>query len=232
MFQNALCGMEKTLFNTKMGSEAYQEVKEATKLGAIAGSIYGVTDLASKFLSKLAAYADFDYKTGQYFCNPNRLDLEKGFFAQSIHDINAAISSYIERHPEATIGELNKHFVGGDTLNLTGKVAECLAVVHNVDPDKVAQFSSKTQEVFSYDMSRLMDVAPELVKYTTVPEYGELVGIIAGASLAGLLIAKRFPEIKDYIQKYSVKLGHGIESIMQYSRNSFKHNKDSSRNKN
>lgn len=226
MFQEAVSGMEKRLFNnTRMGPDAYRAVKETTKLGVVTGSVYGATDLASKFLGKMAAYAES-------VCHPGRLDLDKLHFSTLVHNINAAISSYIESYPEATIGELNKHFVGGNTLNLTGKVSECLAVVHNVNPDKVAQFSSKTQEVFSYDMSRLMDVAPELVKYTTVPEYGELVGIIAGASLAGLLIAKRFPEIKDYIQKHSVKLGHGIGSIMQYSRNSFKHNKDSSRNKN
>lgn len=236
MFQKLASGMERMLY-ARPNLSFHKKNKEIARAGVVAGSVYVGTDLASKFLGKLAAYADFDYKTGEYFCNPDRLDLEKGYFAQIIHDINAAIKAYpqISGDPNPPIGELNNYILGGGwakELNLTGKISECLSVTHHIEPDTVAQFSSKTQEVLSYDMSRLMDVAPELVKYTTVTEYGELVGIIAVASLAGLLIAKRFPEIKDYIQKHSVKLGDGIGSIMQCSRNSFKHNKDSSRNKN
>lgn len=185
MFQNAVSGMERMLF-ARMSPGAYQAVKEVTKLGAIAGSIYGVTDLASKFLGKMAAYA-------QSVCHSGEPYLDKLHFSTLVHNINAALVSFTSRHQEASMSRLNEYVVGdGKDLNLTGKVAECLATVHNVNPDTVAQFSSKTQEVLMYDYSKLYQVAPELVKYTTVPEVDKIALLVAGLFIGGSILAFKF----------------------------------------
>lgn len=197
MFQKAVSGMEKKLF-ARMSPRAYQAVKEASKLGAIAGSIYGVADLASKFLGKLAAYGDF--KDGQYFCNSAKLYLEKIGFSAKVDQIEGNLQGYISNNQGSSVAEQSNYLLNTlhEELNLAGKIAKCLTENH-VNPDSVTQFSKHTQEVLSYNYDKLAQIAPELVKHATIPEFDLIVKLIlagaVGIGVAYKLLSKRYGDL-------------------------------------
>ncbi len=145
----------------------------------------------SQILTKsFLAYADTN-SSGNYFCNTNNLDLEKQGYLAQVDKINKNLQFYTAEFPSASPEEESKYLLADDQdLNLAGKMAECLAT-NNIQPDSIAQFGEMTQQIMSYDLPKLSQIAPELVKYSTVPEFGTAAALIFAGSLGLMLFFRR-----------------------------------------
>jgi len=174
-------------------------VKPAVAGGA---SSYAVADFASK-IGENRAYGDFSNDV--YFCNPNKLSLAKFEYIDEVHSIDNAVEFFT-----GTTSEINDKLFKGD-MKTIDEMARCLKEEFDVNPDSVAMFSDRTQDVLSYDIPRLMEVAPHLTDYATVPE-----GIVAKGLLMGSIgaISLTSPYIRKNLYKAGFFMKSGISNVI------------------
>lgn len=129
---------------------------------------------------------------GKWFCNIELAakNIESEGYAKFIDRMNNAYSSWSYENPDATMDDKTDYLIRGGLEGL-GKKAECLSVYHNVDPDDVAMLSPEIREVLEQYPDKLNEVAPTLVKYTTVPEFGSIALLILIISIVGVMISTR-----------------------------------------
>lgn len=132
------------------------------------------------------AHASYDLY-GNFYCG-DKAQFEEDWYRFEVNNFGGAVD--VDR----SIEELNKGYVQhGGVVDELDKMAACLNDVHHIDPDSVAVFSDKAQEVLSYDMPRLMEIAPHLANYADVPEFGSTATMIMVSSVIGsIIIYKRF----------------------------------------
>lgn len=129
--------------------------------------------LSPHFTGAFGAWRDFN----DYYCKTTddneywtaRRYAEEEYLT-GVTSLNAGME---RRSQELSIKELNELYVqpsdGWVTVDVVGRMAECLHEI-GIDPDSVATFNPKAKEVLSYDMEKLMVVAPGLAKYVTLSE--------------------------------------------------------------
>ena len=140
-------------------------------------------------------YADYRLD-GSWFCNSERPEFEKADYKKSITSWNDITSRYFESHPGMNMAEKGNYLIY-DGLQRVGQKAACLKEVHGIEPDSVAMFSPEIQEVFKNNMDKLIETAPALVKYATVPEFGSIVMLIMIISIIAVIVSTRkFQTIK------------------------------------
>lgn len=142
-----------------------------------------VKDLAEPIKN---AYADVDVD-GKWFCNYNRPDIDKMDYATHIRNLNENFNSYLNSNPGATLDDQSNYLIRS-LLEKIGKEAACLKEVHGVNPDSVATLSPDIQSVLAQYPDRLHDVAPTLVKYATVPEFGNLVNDLFSSTSSYIIV--------------------------------------------
>ena len=119
-------------------------------------------------------------------------DLAKEDYKGIVDSFNSDVESR-----SGSIEDLNKIYIVGNDLDKDsfvdqlGQTAGCLYETHHINPDSVASFSDKAQAVLSYDMEKLIGVAPELADYATVPEFGSLVSVTMIVSVLGVILIHR-----------------------------------------
>lgn len=140
----------------------------------------------SKYLDKLKAYGDISGKTGEYFCNPENLAVEKRMYSDEVIDFNTLVDDGL-KYQGKTVEWLNG-FVNQQNLEYADKAAKCLSETHGIDPDSVAQFSEPAKEVLSYNMEKLYMVAPDLASHADVPFTGDAIAslILSGSVLGAM----------------------------------------------
>ena len=136
-------------------------------------------------------YGNIDGATGKYFCDATRLNIEERNYTEAVKNINDAQEVYKIRNPDVSLDKMNDYLVKQVNANELNTKVKCLAETHGVDPDSVAQFTPEVKEVFSYNIERLYVVAPDLVKYATVPEFGTMTMLILVSSITGIAIISR-----------------------------------------
>ena len=168
--------------------------------------VFAITGLiifsSLSFDNKNLAHADY----GDDFC-PDKSDewgpitnrytaeyLARIQYENGVYSFNIDMESRLEH---MSIDEVNGIMVNPDTASGSveelDKMAKCLYEVYRIDPDSVEKFSDKGKAVLSYDMEKLIDTAPNLVKYAEVPEFGSLASVTMIISVLGvMLIHKRF----------------------------------------
>jgi hypothetical protein len=134
------------------------------------------------------------YVLNMKYCTSDNLHLIKNSFSTAVGRINDAVNSEIATGSMKSLHEMYYDLMtstntSGDIV-LAGEMAQCLSE-NNMNPDDIAKFSSKAQEMLSYDMISLTHLSPELVQYTTVPEFGPLAGMIAATSIIGVIMISR-----------------------------------------
>lgn len=132
-----------------------------------------------------------DYGSGnKWFCNTDRPEFEKNDYESSVIGYNDITKIFVANNQGKSLKGLGDHFIG-EGLERIGQKAACLKEVHGIEPDSVATFSPEVQEVFSANMDKLIETAPTLVNYATVPEFGSIAMLILIISIIGVMISTR-----------------------------------------
>ncbi|MFY3741406.1 MAG: hypothetical protein HMLIMOIP_001862 [Candidatus Nitrosomirales archaeon] len=163
----------------------------------MAVQFYSLSGIISAFMlltvlpNQISVYAPFD-ENGNYYCDPANIEFILSSYNNLIGRVNNGVASFKVSEPDASIAEQNEYILSQAKihLNLAGKDAECLSN-NGINPDSVAKFNGETQEVLMYDYDRLFQIAPELVKYSTIPEFPVNLMVIAALGLTAALIALR-----------------------------------------
>ena len=136
-------------------------------------------------LTNNEAHAEYD-GFGNYFCWSYKTYAEDEYWSK-VTGFNSGVE-----HSSGSIEKLNEVYVKeGSGVDDMGKMAVCLKEEHNVDPDSVIMFSDKGQEVLSYDMEKLMEIAPGVAKYATVPEFEEIAMMVLVSGIIGIVVMSR-----------------------------------------
>ena len=134
-------------------------------------------------------YADYG-EGGKWFCNDLRPEFEKNDYKDLVRGFNNIAEQYFTKDPKATMSEKGDYLIS-QGLESIGQQAACIKDVHGIDPDSVAMFSPEVQEVFSYNMGKLIETAPTLVANATVPEFGSIVLLIMVISIIAVIVSTR-----------------------------------------
>jgi len=122
------------------------------------------------------AYGAFN-ANGNYYCNPDNIDLEKTIYKAAVTNLNFAIESYLSEEPNSTPQKLHNfivHSTSGTvkpTFEIMNEAQSCL-VSNGVNPSSVASPFN-------------------LIKMASAPEFGPLVGIVVVASLIATIMIHR-----------------------------------------
>jgi hypothetical protein len=104
------------------------------------------------FASTSQAYGAFD-STGNYYCDPNNLPLEKMIYKDSISKINANLQEYKSLNPNTTIQDLHNYLASSqdgtsDSYYIMNQAKACLDS-NGINPLSVAATSPYLLEIFS-----------------------------------------------------------------------------------
>lgn len=154
--------------------------------GPVKGAVETLAD-PSKYLDKIKAYGAYDFNNN-WFCNPDEpVGFVKEVYTKGIDSINGAVNANHVLDPSASLEKIGDRVINSD-LEVLGKQAECLKDVYGINPDSVAQLSGQSQDVFTANLDKVIDTAPTLVKYATVPEIGRHLSDFANTALGYLVV--------------------------------------------
>lgn len=134
------------------------------------------------------AQADYGFD-GKWFCGTNE-KMERADYEQHIAGVNAKLFAFNNLEPMANLEEQGNAIIGPYLENI-GEKAKCLKENFGVEPDNVAKFSPKVLDAFENNMDKVIETAPTLVNYATVPEFGSIAMLILVTSILSIVIASR-----------------------------------------
>ncbi len=119
------------------------------------------------------AYGSFDL-SGNYYCNPSNIELEKTIYKAAVDKLNYEIDSYISLEPSATPKQLQNYIIhthfgtAESTYNIMTKAQSCLES-YGIDPTSIA-----TPIILDSHMAN----APEFGTFATIVALVSIMGII------------------------------------------------------
>lgn len=142
----------------------------------------------SKILEKIRAYGDISGETGEYFCNPENVAVEKRMYREEVFNFNTGLDFYKNTHPGASEKEVADFMLKATQNSDINEMAKCLAETHRVDPDSVAKFSPELQELYHNNLEALYMIAPDLADHADVPFTGDAIAtlVLSGSVLGAM----------------------------------------------